>query len=138
MIIFTDLDGTLAHAAWRAELMHDWDAYHAASVSDKPNKPMIAMINALSKACGVVCITSRPERWRQLTNDWLLKHGLLFHDLLMLPDDDRRKSPPLKVDLALQFIKSVGAKDVIAIDDRADVIAAYQKAGFTTLLAQEV
>jgi hypothetical protein len=138
MIIITDLDGTLAHAAWRANLMHDWDAYHAASIADKPNQPMIDFINRLGALGHVVCITARPERWRQLTNDWLLRNAVQLSYLSMRPNDDRRPSPLVKIDLALALLKQLDASAVIAIDDRSDVVAAYAAQGWVALQAQEV
>jgi hypothetical protein len=134
MIIITDLDGTLAHAAWRHNLKGDWDAYHAASKDDKPNTPMIAFINALATTMRVVCITTRPERWRQLTHQWLYKHRVHVDELIMRPEDDFRPSPAVKAEQVKQ-LRSDGP--IIAIDDRADVIKAYADAGFTTLQMQE-
>ena len=134
MIIITDLDGTLAHSAWRKSLQPDWDAYFAASKEDKPNAPMVALINALAQTCRVVCITGRPEKWRQLTMNWLLKHKVGIDELVMRPADDYRTSPLLKPALARVLKDNI----IIAIDDRADVILAYAAAGFTTLHSMEV
>jgi hypothetical protein len=139
MIIITDLDGTLARVAWRAFMMSDWDAYWEASWQDKPNQPMIDLINMLSKSCRIVCITGRPERWRQLTNSWLMRYGVKVHELWMRPNDDRRPSPQLKIDLMKKMTEQVLLSEIIvAVDDRADVIKAYQEHGLLTLQAQEL
>ena len=135
MIIITDLDGTLAHSHWRKSLQPDWDAYFAASKEDKPNAPMVALINALGQTCRIICITARPEKWRQLTMNWLLKHKIGIDELIMRPADDYRMSPLLKPALAATLKNT---DTIIVIDDRLDVILAYIAAGFTTLQSMEV
>ena len=111
------------------------DAYFAASKDDKPNAPMVALINALGTTCRIICITARPEKWRQLTMNWLLKHKVGIDELIMRPADDFRTSPLLKPALAGAF---KGADTVVVIDDRMDVILAYAVAGFATLQSMEV
>ena len=135
MMLITDLDGTLARAAWRNSLKGDWDAYHAASIRDKPNEPMIQLINLIAMACPVVCITTREERWRQLTQQWLLANNVTIESVVMRPQGDFRSSPELKVDLASKLFLN---PPVFAIDDRDDVLAGYAALGFITLKTAEV
>jgi len=125
MIIVVDLDHTLAAAAWRDYMRPDWDAYYRASSDDAPIQPMVDFINnGLSTMVDVVCITTRPEKWRQLTMDWLIRHNVSIDELVMRPNDDFRRSPELKVALATPF-KPI----MLAIDDREDVVIAYAAAG---------
>lgn len=135
MIVLTDLDGTLARARWRADIRPDWHAYWEASKDDKPNQIMTELIAQLGQSHQVICITSRPEVWRQLTVQWLLKHRVLVDELYMRPEQDYSKSPELKLKLVTPL--NLDPKTVLAIDDRRDVIEMYQSLGFMTLLAQE-
>lgn len=131
MILAIDIDNTLADSAWRDSLKPNWDEYHQASANDKPHSCMVELINSLEQSHWIICITTRPERWRQLTMTWLLKHKINIDELLMRPDDDFRSSPELK----LEIIKSYLEDNVIAIDDREDVVTAYRGAGITALQA---
>lgn len=131
--VIVDIDGTLARASWRDSLLENWEEYHAASKDDKPNEPMVRLINELSDFCRIVCITGRPERWRGLTNKWLIKHWLKIPELLMRPNDDFRSAALLKPALAEKYhLRSVN-QSVIAFDNRADVCAAYRALDFFTV-----
>jgi beta-phosphoglucomutase-like phosphatase (HAD superfamily) len=133
MILITDLDHTLAASSWRDQHRGgNWDAYHEMAKDDPPILPMISLINALSLGAKIVCITTRPEKWRTLTMNWLLKHLVDIDELLMRPNDDFRPSPVLKVALAQQFL--VEDENVVAIDDREDVLQAYRAVGIKALL----
>jgi phosphoglycolate phosphatase-like HAD superfamily hydrolase len=130
MILITDIDGTLARSAWRDEYKPDWDSYHAASKLDKPYETTLDLISSLHNASWtIVAITTRPERWRRLTLDWLVAQHCPIDELKMRPDDDFRSSPELKMVLASAY--SFEKEFVLAMDDRDDVLAAYLTLGFT-------
>jgi NLI interacting factor-like phosphatase len=133
MILITDLDHTLAASSWRDQHRGgNWDAYHAMAKDDKPILQMIFLINTVALNAKVVCITTRPEKWRMLTLNWLLKYRVEIDELLMRPNDDFRPSPVLKVALAQQFLAE--DENIVAIDDREDVLQAYQAVGIKALL----
>lgn len=125
--ILTDIDGTLADSRWRDGIT-PWDEYHAMSIQDEPNKHMIWLIKALhEREYVIVGVTTRPEKFRKLTMNWLLKYDVPIDTLLMRPNDDHRPSPELKVDLVA---KALGLDDIsFILDDREDVIAAFRAKG---------
>jgi len=138
-IILVDLDDTVS-ASWRREhlIADSWDAFHADLVNDEPIWDIVRLINCISDAGSTVIIglTARPEKWRRITQDWLLKHGVNLDDLLMRPDEDYRPSAQVKVDLVAEMCGGADAiKDKIAlvIDDRDDVLKAFAALGVTTL-----
>jgi phosphoglycolate phosphatase-like HAD superfamily hydrolase len=133
MIIITDIDGTLAQSSWRDNLKGNWEEYHAASKDDQPNKAMVELLNELSEGIRIVCITTRPERWRGLTNKWLIRHWIKIPEMIMRPNDDFRPSPALKAALAETYHLCSKDQKVLAFDDRADVRAAYRALGFFTV-----
>jgi hypothetical protein len=134
MILITDLDHTLAAASWRDHYKGQWDIYHQMAKDDKPIWPMINLVTSLSNQnFNIVCITTRPAKWRKLTMDWLLRHQVGINYLLMRPDDDYRPSPELKVELAKPYWRE-HANSIVAIDDREDVLAAYAEVGIKALL----
>lgn len=137
-VVIIDLDHTVFDSAWRDAMLGpgvDWDEYHCASVKDDPVDSIVAMINALhAQECTIVAITGRNERYRKITNEKLLKHGVMVDYLIMRSDEDYRRSPEMKV-AALQ--QHVDLRSVLfALDDRDDVIQAYRTLGITTLQVQ--
>lgn len=133
MIILVDIDHTLSNAFWRDDMItkgDSWDSYHAASFMDQPIKEMVALIKTFRWAgYDVIAITSRPEKWRSLTNQWFLKHQIPIERILMRPDDDYQQAPELKLELAKPFLKETA----LLIEDRDDVCATFREAGILVL-----
>lgn len=134
-IVLVDLDHTISDAAWRDPMIAagDWDAYHAEFCKDKPCTDMIHLVNSLA-ICGfnIVGLTARPAKWRKATMDWLFKHGVKMHDILMRPDEDFHPAPALKLKLAERLMDRV----LFVVDDREDVVAAFNGAGVTALMVK--
>lgn len=140
-LILIDLDDTVS-ASWRRQHLVDdsWEAFHADLINDEPIWDIVRVLEALSwKVPGspeLIGLTARPEKWRRLTMDWLLRHDVQLDGLLMRPDDDFRPSAQVKVDLVANMVGGVYAiKDRVlcVIDDRDDVLKAFAALGVTTL-----
>jgi phosphoglycolate phosphatase-like HAD superfamily hydrolase len=130
MILLLDLDDTLADAAWRETLKDDWDFYHSQSPHDKPVAEVLATVRALFFAgWRIHVITARPERFREITLRWLIRYSVPVERVLMRSDNDKRRSPDVKLDLVLNNFPGVARKSMIAFDDREDVCQAYRSAG---------
>lgn len=132
-IILIDIDHVVADSRWRDTMIGGeggWDAYHRASSDDPPVVPMICLVDSLCESgLEILGLTSRPEKWRQLTVDWLVRHRCKFHDLLMRSDGDYRPSPQVKLDLARSLLPRV----ILLIDDRDDVCAVFRAEGIVVL-----
>src|SRR5215471_9306975 len=131
-LLILDIDGTLARDGWRDDM--DYVERQQAANKDEPILPIVEMINTLtSDDWYVVCLTSRNERWRNLTHKWLYKHDIGCSELYMRPDDNYDKAPDYKVTavqgilLALLADKKDGT--LLLIDSRDDVVAAYKAEG---------
>jgi phosphoglycolate phosphatase-like HAD superfamily hydrolase len=130
MILLLDLDDTLSDAVWRETLKDDWDFYHSQSPNDKPVAEVVATIRALFFAgWRIHVITARPERFREITLRWLIRYSIPVERVLMRADNDKRRSPDVKLDLVLNNFAGVPRKNMIAFDDREDVCQAYRSAG---------
>jgi hypothetical protein len=140
--ILVDIDHCLTDAAWRDDLRgtdgeRNWDRYHEAAKDDKPVQEMIDLVN-LYDASGyfTVGLTSRPERFRQMTQRWLGEFGVMLDELLMRPDDSRL---PTAEDKKLQAIRYFGSEDSLrtevafVLDDRDDVATMFRGLGITVL-----
>lgn len=131
MIVLIGLDNTLCSSEWRRPLIDSggWDEYHAALSRDEPVAAMKTFVGEMSeRGHQVTVVTSRPEKWRAATNEWLLRHKVAVDEVLMRPDDDYRPSPQVKTDLAVKRFGSLREVDLM-VDDRDDVIAAFRSRG---------
>jgi hypothetical protein len=132
MILITDIDDVISDASWRKSLLPDWDAFHSASIDDPPFLHMIDLINAAHFASGVViALTGRPEKWRGLTNQWMLRHHVMLSQVIMRPNNNRMSSPDLKLELLKQL--DLNKLNSIIIDDRDDICTKLRGAGYNVL-----
>lgn len=141
-VILCDIDHTLS-AAWYRDPMigaETWDTYHAASVADEPIHDVMSLINSLAGSLTddewiIIGLTARPEKWRSLTMQWLVKHGIHMDELLMRPDESYNPAPEIKVQLAQERFPGDQLKDNVAflVEDREDVCEAFHNLGITAL-----
>ncbi len=133
--IITDIDGTLAHSAWREHLIAEsWDTFHAAASEDQPNKALIDLIEALNPAkVDFIAVTGRNEKWRQLTSKWLWQHNVPIDELLMRANDDYRPAPIVKFELAEAFFQGKMKEQLLGVfDDDEKVLEQFAAAGIMT------
>jgi hypothetical protein len=128
-----DLDGTLAKSDWRLNYLPDWDAFHRASVDDIPYQTMIDFVNKCSRDYKVSILTGRSEAHRGITMTWLVKHGFMYHELLMKPNDDYRHAPMFKTDV----LKSLNREIEFIVDDDDRCVDAFIEMGLKAYLVHE-
>ena len=141
MIILVDLDHTLTNAFWRDSIIGavPWDEYHEESKHDKPFWNTVQLINSLWYAgYTIIAFTGRNEKFRQLTNNWLLEYDVNIDELLMRPDDNFMKNGELKkMLLEERFDKDYSAIE-FAIDDNEQTILDLFNMGIATLQIRNI
>ncbi len=132
-IILCDIDHVISNAFWRDPMIDnsrtsndEWDEYHSSSIHDDPDYDMRQIVNTLAVTFTIIGLTSRPEKWRKLTMDWLVTHDIILHDILMRPNDNYENSAILKVKTIQTHPSLVGAKIAAVIEDRDDIVAALR------------
>lgn len=138
MIVLCDVDATISDSRWRDPLLGNWSEYYPAGDHDPPVLSMIRMVNSMAiLGTRVVHLTCRPERWRDLTMRWLVRHHVLSDGLIMRPDDCYLPSADLKPVLARgEFGEDIVAAGVgLVIDDKEAVLDRFRAMGVHTLLA---
>ena len=137
MIVLVDIDNTISDARWRDPWLGDWERYYLEGSYDCPVLPIIRMVNSLS-LCGdtIIHLTGRPERWRELTLRWMVRHEVRTDGLIMRPDDDFSPTAELKIRLARDLFGEdlPGAGVGLMIDDVERVLEPFRVAGVSTLL----
>lgn len=136
-LAIVDIDGVLADVRHRVHFVEqrpkDWKRFFAAAVHDKPHPEGLAVVARLAEDHDIVFLTGRPEHLRADTTEWLGRHGLDQHKLVMRPEGDRGPSSRFKVREATRLARH-NTIDVV-IDDDTSVIATMRDAGFPTLHA---
>lgn len=134
MILLCDIDHTISNAAWRDPMIgtESWDEYHTHSPKDEPIPEMVNLVRTLHNAgWHTVGLTTRPEKWRRITMDWLVRHDVQFSELIMRPNDEYRASAIVKVEqVTARFKDLTGA---VILDDREDIITAFKAIKVTAL-----
>jgi phosphoglycolate phosphatase-like HAD superfamily hydrolase len=136
-IAAVDLDGVVSDARHRLHHLErrpkNWKAFFVEAAHDEPFEEGLAVVAKLADEHDIVFLTGRPEHLERLTREWLARHGLDGHDLVMRPDGDRRPAAQVKPGLLRQY---AGEREVaIVVDDDPDVIAALAAVGYPTFHA---
>jgi len=82
----------------------------------------------------VIWLTGRPERYRQLTADWLAANGLPTANLNMRPDNDMRPAATFKAERLVQLSRTYDI--ALILDDDELVVATLRRAGWSVQHAQ--
>jgi phosphatidate phosphatase APP1 len=142
-VYLIDIDGTLADTSHRQWVLDDprphknWELFFCLAVDDKPFPHMQGLLDALeARDCEtgepqniIIYVSGRPERYRQLTKAWLLRHGFPEGDLLYMRNDgDHRPDHIVKREL-LDLLRADGFTPVMAFDDRNSVVKMWREAG---------
>lgn len=136
-----DVDGTVADAAHRLHYIQNkpknWPAFFDAAKDDAPIEHMRPLVQVLLFLGCVVYVSGRPERLRDLTQDWLRQHSFNLSKtepvrLYMRPDGDFREDSIVKFEL-LQQIRADGYFPQMAFDDRTRVVNMWRSSGVPCL-----
>ncbi len=134
-----DIDGVVADVRHRLHLLErrpkDWAGFFAAAAGDSSLIEGIDRVLAAVADHEIVWLTGRPNSLRAVTRDWLADRGLPVTELIMRGHRDFRPAPVLKV-AELTTLRDSGRQVELFVDDDARVIAAAEKAGFPTMLAE--
>lgn len=130
-IVICDLDGTLSSASWRLPFVKnkDWKGFYDRIPFDRPNQEVLRFLHSRDAAGGkTIYLTGRPEDYRDITSDWLRRHGLRDSPLLMRRSGDFRPDYVVKEEILDTKLKSMEVE--LVIEDRTNVIAMWKRRGF--------
>jgi phosphoglycolate phosphatase-like HAD superfamily hydrolase len=131
-LVVVDIDGVLADVSHRLHHVRqrpkDWDAFFAAAADDPVLEPGRARVRDAAQHHALVYLSGRPERLREVSEQWLARHGFPPGLLLLRPDRDRRPARVLKPQLVRRLAR--GADIVLVVDDDPEVCAALRASGY--------
>lgn len=140
MKVIFDIDGTIADCSHRLHLIEgekkEWEKFFFACVDDKPIKPILELLESIFGSCDIVFCTSRPERTRKETTDWIIENTgyryLPKNELLMRSDNDRRPDTIVKPEL-LEKEGLTPDRVLFIVEDRTKVVKKWRELGYTVL-----
>ena len=134
-VIF-DIDGTLADLSHRrhhvANKPKNWAAFNAGICADKPHVNIITLAKHMADKWPVILCSGREAVFRDVTTQWLAKHGVPYKALYMRPEKDYRDDGTVKGEL-LDAILADGWEPWLVVDDRNRVVKMWRDRGLTCL-----
>jgi phosphoglycolate phosphatase-like HAD superfamily hydrolase len=133
-----DIDGTLANGDHRAHHLQngkrDWDAFFANQHLDEPYEAVFDIMSALTQTGHIcVCVTGRPEEYRDVTLDWVRKHGDFWFpswNLIMRPTGNKTDDHELKWKIVQELLKDNPHYVLCGVfDDRHRIIDKFRSEG---------
>lgn len=139
MLVIFDLDGTLMDISKRLVFVRskpkNWPAFERGIPDDEPKQDIINLYHVFAEHRGstIILCSGRSEDTRQMTEEWLDKHGLSSHvELLMRKSKDYRADYIIKSEIFDQIEAKYGRIDM-TIDDRNQVVEMTRERGITSL-----
>jgi hypothetical protein len=149
-IIACDIDGTLADCNHRRphllETPKNWKEFDAKIGEDTPVLPLVRLLaqigllnhyiehSALTYGCSpnlskILLVSARKEEQRQVTESWLLHHGVPYDQLYMRPSGDFRDDQFIKKEILDAIIVEHGKKPDIVFEDRDRLVKMWRENG---------
>lgn len=136
--VIVDLDGTLTSATWREHHLEgrrkDWAGFFAGMGRDAPVAGLVDLTTWIAHHAAVLLLTGRPSGHEPVVRRWLADHRVLYDQLLMRPEGDRRPDTVMKRE---RYHRDIAPHhDVrLVIDDRPSVIDMWRDEGLYVLTA---
>jgi hypothetical protein len=128
-VVVFDIDGTLVNTDSIKYLVSDglreFDTFHRESINCPPHKNVLAVAKGIMDAeIGVIGLSGRQEKYRNLTNYWLAMNSLPLHELILRPENYLGN----KIQFKAEAIKSLKSRfELIAIfDDDSKLLQAWK------------
>jgi hypothetical protein len=138
--IIVDMDGTLVDVQsirhYILQQPRQFDRFHSESINCPPNQDILKMVHDMhASRYRPLIVTARHEKWRAITEAWLIKHlpGIPWQGPFMRADGDYRKAPVVKQEILTKLRKTWNIAG--AIDDDPAVIEMWKSEGLTTVTA---
>lgn len=134
--VLCDLDGTLCDITHRLNhvngLEKDWGHFFAGIPGDTIRPETIKILNdARARGCKIFFVSARPDDYKDLTVEWLVKHlpiDFEYAGLIMRRAGDRRDDVIVKQEMYDKYFKDKHRVEFV-IDDRPKVIEMWRSNG---------
>jgi hypothetical protein len=136
--VILDLDNCISDDGWRVGYIdknrpahHRYRKYHLLAGFDEPhNKHLFKPEEGHQN----IILTARPNEYRDIAVEWLMRHGVQYRFLLMRPENDFRPAAEAKLNMLLNLNSLYGmpTSDIVAAyDDNMSIIEMYRREGIS-------
>lgn len=136
--VVVDLDGVLSDASARQHHLEgpagrrDWRAFFAACGSDPLLPGARALLALLPADVTIVLLSARPGWVFERTLDWLARHDVPWHLLVLRGDGPMARAAAFKSEVVAS-LAAAGFDIRLALDDDPTVVEAYGGAGIPAM-----
>ncbi len=140
--VLFDIDGTLADITHRRHFVENggsnWKQFFELMGDDTPKESIVELYNTLARSGHYKCIivSGRPERYRKITEQWLVWNAILVDEVIMRPDGDSRPDHEVKEDI-LRSLQGRNERIAFVVDDRKSVVDMWRRNGVMCLQCAE-
>ena len=134
LVIF-DIDGTLADVSGRVHHIRrkpkNWTAFNSGIAQDKAIHSMVRLCSILYDAgIRIILCSGRSEKNRPETMEWLARHAVNYHELLLRGDEDYRSDAVVKREILRTIDRT---KILFVVEDRSRVVEMWRAEGLVCL-----
>lgn len=131
--IVVDLDGTLCDVSHRVDLADaaSKNEFNALMVNDKLNNWCFEIIQRFWRTHEILLVTTRPEKYRNLTEKWLKKNAVEY-DQLYMRDNYEISNVDTKQEIFDVFIKGKYSVEFV-LEDRKGATEMWRRNGLICL-----
>jgi len=144
-VILFDIDGTLANGDHREHLYKgrdhtSWPEFIAASIHDEPHVEIQWLNHIIAKQEDVyiIVLTARSESGRALTEQWLAKHDIVYHEIILKPEVEAiaMVKDYIFKERVLNDLIAQGLTPFMVFEDRQNVVDMWRNRGIKCLQVQ--
>jgi hypothetical protein len=134
-IVIFDIDGTLADVSERIHHLRkspkNWPGFFAGMAQDKAIHAMVRLCNLLFDAgIRIVLCSGRSEEHRTVTEQWLEREGVRYHELRLRKNRDSRSDVVAK----REMLQGIDKKNILfVVEDRSRVVDMWRAEGLVCL-----
>lgn len=135
-IIVTEIDGVISDDRWRKTFLDEsWEEYYKPMNIDSPFEDTVTLLRSMAILDHeLLVLTSRPEKYRQMTMSWLHHRALEPDHLIMRPDICFEKVVPLKLQqLEMEIGKDFPDHILAFIENNTNLLEAMRGLNVTTI-----
>ena len=134
-IVICDIDGTIADCKHRLHYIYknpeesDYERFYSQVQNDKPIESVISEVKGMiNDETAIIFVSSRPEKYRKQTVEWLNEHfGPLGEALLLRKAGDFRDANIVKEEIYEEHLKDLNIIKVF--EDRLNIIEMWRRKG---------
>lgn len=132
--MLVDIDGVLADASGRQHYLNnpegrrDWRGFFGAVGDDPPLVGVPELLRLLDPSVTVILLSARPAWVFDITRQWLERHDVHWHLLVLRGDDAVLGAPEFKCSV-LGHLRESGFTIELALDDDQRIVEMYRQEG---------